>query len=218
MKERPLRFARRKVVCLSCSSASGSHIKPSNDSLFAMSRANGCRALRQSWLTRGVGLDCWNMLLAKLLNSSGGLDLAQLQMAGVGAPVMTISESARVREGGRLTSLGRLNGGVPGLWLVTRHTMMSSITAPALTSPTPDRRRAQTFRGLRGALNILQHDGTACPCNGAWSPFNLGSGAVLGVVSMAPIKGTCESALSKPLGITHAISEVHVKALPDRHP
>jgi S1-C subfamily serine protease len=161
----------------------------------------------------------WQMRAANLLERSTEHDLALLRIDGPAVPAMAIGDSAGVREGDQLAFMGFPIGGVLGFSVVTHRAMVSSITAAALPSPTADRLRAQAIRGLRdGTFNIFQLDATAYPGNSGGPLFDPESGVVVGVVNMVLIKGTRESALSQPSGITYAIPAVHVKALLDRHP
>lgn len=161
----------------------------------------------------------WQMRPAEVLEQSGEHDLALLRMDGPAAPAMAIGDSARVREGDSLAFMGFPIGGVLGFSVVTHRALVSSITAAALPSPTADKLKAQAIRGLRdGTFNIFQLDATAYPGNSGGPLFDPESGAVVGVVNMVLIKGTRESALSQPSGITYAIPAVHVRALLERHP
>jgi len=161
----------------------------------------------------------WQMRSAALVERSGEHDLALLSIDGPAIPAMAIGDSARVREGHELAFMGFPIGGVLGFSVVTHRAMVSSITAAALPSPTADRLKPQAIRGLRdGTFSLFQLDATAYPGNSGGPLFDPESGAVVGVVSMVLIKGTRESALSQPSGITYAIPAVYVKTLLDRHP
>jgi len=161
----------------------------------------------------------WQMRPAALVERSGEHDLALLSIDGPAIPAMAIGDSARVREGHELAFMGFPIGGVLGFSVVTHRAMVSSITAAALPSPTADRLKPQAIRGLRdGTFSLFQLDATAYPGNSGGPLFDPESGAVVGVVSMVLIKGTRESALSQPSGITYAIPAVYVKTLLDRHP
>jgi S1-C subfamily serine protease len=161
----------------------------------------------------------WQMRSASVVSRSAKHDLVLLRFDGPAVPAMAIGDSARVREGHELAFMGFPIGGVLGFSVVTHRAMVSSITAAALPSPTADRLKAQAIRGLRdGTFSLFQLDATAYPGNSGGPLFDPESGAVLGVVNMVLIKGTRESALSQPSGITYAIPSVHVKALLARHP
>lgn len=161
----------------------------------------------------------WQMRAAELQGRSDEHDLALLRMDGPAAPAMAIGDSARVREGDSLAFMGFPIGGVLGFSVVTHRAMVSSITVAALPSPSADKLKPQAIRGLRdGTFSIFQLDATAYPGNSGGPLFDPDSGEVVGVVNMVLIKGTRESALSQPSGITYAIPAVHVRALLERHP
>jgi S1-C subfamily serine protease len=161
----------------------------------------------------------WQMRPVRLLEKAVEHDLALLRMEGVAGVAFSLGDSDRVREGDQLAFMGFPIGGVLGFSVVTHRAMVSSITPAALPSPTADRLKAQAIRGLRdGTFNIFQLDATAYPGNSGGPLFDPESGVVVGVVNMVLIKGTRESALSQPSGITYAIPAVHVKTLLDRHP
>jgi S1-C subfamily serine protease len=161
----------------------------------------------------------WQMRPAYVVSRSAEHDLVLLRFDGPAAPAVVVGDSSRVREGDGLAFMGFPIGGVLGFSVVTHRALVSSITAAALPSPTADRLKAQAIRSLRdGTFSLFQLDATAYPGNSGGPLFDPESGAVLGVVSMVLIKGTRESALSQPSGITYAIPSVHVKTLLGRHP
>ena len=161
----------------------------------------------------------WQMRPARLLEKSDEHDLALLRMEGPSGAALAIGDSSRVREGDDLAFMGFPIGGVLGFSVVTHRATVSSITAAALPSPNAERLRAQAIRGLRdGTFNIFQLDATAYPGNSGGPLFDPETGELVGVMNMVLIKGTRESALSQPSGISYAIPSVHVKALMERHP
>jgi len=100
---------------------------------------------------------------------------------------------------------------------VTHRATVSSITAAALPTPTAGQLNEKAIRSLRGGpFNIFQLDGTAYPGNSGGPLFDPDTGEVLGVVNMVFLKGTRESALSNPSGISYAIPSKHVIELLQR--
>jgi S1-C subfamily serine protease len=63
------------------------------------------------------------------------------------------------------------------------------------------------------SFDIFQLDGTAYPGNSGGPLFDPATGKVLGVLNMVFIKGTRESALTHPSGISYAIPSEHIKQL-----
>ena len=56
-----------------------------------------------------------------------------------------------------------------------------------------------------GAYSVFQLDATAYPGNSGSPVYDVASGEVVGIVNSVFVKGTKESALSAPSGITYAI-------------
>ena len=77
----------------------------------------------------------------------------------------------------------------------------------------------RAIRSMRsGPQQVFQLDATAYPGNSGGPLFDPRSGAVFGVISMVLVKGTRESALSQPSGITYAIPSRYVSEMLARHP
>lgn len=160
----------------------------------------------------------WQMRPARVLGTNAARDLALLRMDGPAGLAMRLGNSAAVREGADLAFMGFPIGGVLGFSVVTHRATVSSITAAALPSPSAGRLSEQAIRGLRGGtFEIFQLDATAYPGNSGGPLFDPDTGEVVGVMNMVLIKGTRESALSQPSGISYAIPSVHVQELLDRH-
>ena len=141
-------------------------------------------------------------------------DLALLRFDGPALPAVSLGNSDDVREGQSIAFMGFPIGGVLGFSPVTHRGMISSIAAAALPTPSSTQLNAKMIRGLRaGSFNIFQLDGTAYPGNSGGPLFDPNSGDVLGVVNMVFIKGTRESALTHPSGISYAIPVKYVTQL-----
>lgn len=144
-------------------------------------------------------------------------DLALLQIDGPPVPALTLGDSARVREGDDLAFTGFPIGGVLGFSPVTHRATVSSITPAALPSPSARQLQDRAVRGLRnGTFDIFQLDATAYPGNSGGPLFDPNTGDVVGVMNMVLIKGTRESALSQPSGISYAIPVRFVQELQER--
>ena len=160
----------------------------------------------------------WQMRPAQSLESNPAHDLALLRMDGPPGAAARLGDSSAVREGDDLAFMGFPIGGVLGFSPVTHRATVSSITPAALPSPSAGRLSEMAIRGLRnGTFNIFQLDATAYPGNSGGPLFDPETGDVVGVLNMVLIKGTRESALSQPSGISYAIPGVHVREMLDRH-
>ena len=143
-------------------------------------------------------------------------DLVLLRFEGAPAPAMRIADSDAAREGQIVAFMGFPIGGALGFSPVTHRAMISSITPAAMPTPTARQLNAATIRSVRaGPFSIFQLDGTAYPGNSGGPLFDPTSGDVLGVVNMVFIKGSRESALSQPSGISYAIPSRFVQELLD---
>jgi S1-C subfamily serine protease len=108
--------------------------------------------------------------------------------------------------------------GALGFAPVTHRGIVSAITPIALPSPTARQLDGPTISRLReGSFDMLQLDATAYPGNSGGPLFDAETGAVVGVLSMATLKGTRESALTNPSGICYAIPIENVEQLVARH-
>lgn len=165
------------------------------------------------------GASAWVMRQARLLEANQEQDLALVQIDGPAVAALSVAASDRVREGEDLAFMGFPVGGVLGFSSVTHRATVSSITTMALPSPTGQQLSERAIRSMRaGPLQVFQLDATAYPGNSGGPLFDPQSGAVLGVISMVLIKGTRESALSRPSGITYAIPSRYVLEMLARHP
>ncbi len=159
----------------------------------------------------------WQMRGAATLARDAAHDLALLSMDGAAVPALALKDSNSVREGQAVAFMGFPIGGALGFSSVTHRATVSSITAAALPTPTAGQLSEKAIRSLRGGpFDIFQLDGTAYPGNSGGPLFDPDTGEVLGVVNMVFLKGTHESALTNPSGISYAIPSRHVLDLLQR--
>ncbi|HAL39745.1 MAG TPA: serine protease [Polaromonas sp.] len=154
-----------------------------------------------------VGQNEWQMRPATVLELDLMHDLVLLRFDGPAAPALSVHDSDSVQEGQAIAFMGFPIGGALGFSPVTHRGMVSSIALAALPTPTAQQLNEKTIRSLRGgaSFDIFQLDGTAYPGNSGGPLFDPDTGEVLGVVNMVFIKGTRESALTNPSGISYAI-------------
>jgi S1-C subfamily serine protease len=145
-------------------------------------------------------------------------DLTLLRFEGAAVSALNAGDSDAVQEGQAIAFTGFPIGGALGFSPVTHRGMISSIAAAALPTPSARGLNEKVIRSLRaGSFNVFQLDGTAYPGNSGGPLFDPDTGAVLGVVNMVFVKGTRESALSAPSGISYAIPSKFIVALLQRH-
>lgn len=138
-------------------------------------------------------------------------DLAVLRIDGPALPALKLRNSDSVREGLTVGFTGFPIGGALGFSPVTHRGMVSSITPIALPGGNAQQLNEKLIQRIKsGAFNIFQLDATAYPGNSGSPVFDVESGEVIGVINMVFIKGTKESALSHPSGISYAIPSKHL--------
>ena len=141
-------------------------------------------------------------------------DLALLRFEGSAMPVLTLGPAQPAREGQMVAFIGFPLGSNLGLSPVTHRGIVSAITSVALPSPSARQLDSRAIKALKdGAFELLQLDATAYPGNSGGPLFDVDTGAVVGVVNMVALKGTRESALTHPSGISYAIPVEHVLRL-----
>lgn len=133
-------------------------------------------------------------------------DLALLRIEGAPLPALKLRNSDTAREGQSIGFTGFPIGGALGFSPVTHRGMISSITPIALPGGNARQLNEKLIRQLKnGTFNILQLDATAYPGNSGSPVFDADSGEVVGIINMVFVKGSKESALSAPSGISYAI-------------
>lgn len=153
-----------------------------------------------------VGRSETNLRNAKVVASDRARDLALLQIDGPPLPALALADAAGAREGQDVVLMGYPIGGVLGFATVTHRGIVASITSTALPANSASALDPRAISQLRqGSFEMLQLDATAYPGSSGGPLFDAASGRVIGVVSMGLLKGTRESALSSPTGITYAV-------------
>lgn len=167
-----------------------------------------------------VGEKEWQMRPATVLEVDKLHDLALLRFEGPAAPALSVGDSGSVQEGQAIAFMGFPIGDALGFSPVTHRGMVSSIVAAALPTASAQQLNEKTIRSLRGggSFDIFQLDATAYPGNSGGPLFDPDSGHVLGVINMVFVKGTRESALTHPSGISYAIPSVYILQLLQRSP
>lgn len=146
--------------------------------------------------------------------SDTGFDLALLRFEGPPLPALQLGDGDSVREGETYLLTGFPIGAVLGLVPVTHRAMIAAITPIAMPAARADQLDARAVRRLAaGTFSVFQLDGTAYPGNSGSPVYHQETGAVVGIVNSVLVKGTRESALTAPSGITYAIPAQKLKEL-----
>lgn len=154
------------------------------------------------------------MRQASVLEVDRQHDLALLRFDGAPLPALTLRDSDSVREGQSVAFLGFPIGGALGFSPVTHRGIVSAVTAVAQPIANAQQLNPRTISSLRsGSFDVFQLDATAYPGNSGGPMFDADTGEVLGVINMVFVKGTKESALTNPSGISYAIPSKFVQKL-----
>lgn len=141
-------------------------------------------------------------------------DLALLRVDGTPLPALPLATGDTVREGQPVALTGFPIAGALGFTPVTHRGIVAAVTAMAQPAPTSGQLDPRALARLReGNFDVLQLDATAYPGNSGGPVYDAEGGDVIGVVNMVLVKGSRESALSQPTGISYAVPVRHLRTL-----
>ncbi len=151
---------------------------------------------------------------AKALAIDQDHDLALVRIDGPKLPALTLGDSARVREGQSYLLTGFPIGAVLGLIPATHRAMVAALTPIAIPTSNAEELEPRAVKRLSTTpYPVMQLDGTAYPGNSGSPLYDPDTGEVVGIVNMVFVKGTRETALTQPSGITYAIPAQPLKNL-----
>ncbi len=160
------------------------------------------------------GLNGMETRSASVVSVDTAHDLALLKIEGPALPALVIASSRDIHEGLSIAFIGFPIGGALGFRPVTHRGIISSITAIALPMPAAKQLNEKAINRLRsGSFDVYQLDATAYPGNSGGPVLDSETGAVVGVINLVLVKGTKETALSQPSGISYAVPASFVNEL-----
>lgn len=150
---------------------------------------------------------------AEKIASDPDHDLMLLKIEGDPFPALKIGDSNKVREGQLFYFTGFPIGSVLGLHPATHRAGLAAI-AP-IYSPTPGARSltSKLIKRADDPFMMFQLDATAYPGNSGSPLYDGDTGEVIGVINSVFVKGSKESVLRDPSGITYAIPGKYMKDL-----
>jgi S1-C subfamily serine protease len=185
--------------------ATGAHVVPGANEIEALDRL--------SVLIPGDGRTS-HTRRARVVALEPAHDLALLKIDGPALPALPLADNDNAQQGQSVLLLGFPIGGALGFSTVAHLGIVAAITPAALPAPSSRHLDPRGIAHIRRAdFEILQLDVTAYPGNSGGPLLDAASGAVVGVMSMALIKGGRESALSAPTGISYAIPVRHLREM-----
>jgi S1-C subfamily serine protease len=142
------------------------------------------------------------------------VDLALIKISGPPLQPLKVRDSDTVREGQEVLFTGFPIGSVLGPYPATHGGMVSVVTPIAIPQGRAADLDPRTLRRLSsGSFPVFQLDATAYPGNSGSPVYDPESGEVVGIINMVLVKGTKETALSQPSGISYAVPSKHLQAL-----
>ncbi len=100
-----------------------------------------------------------------------------------------------------------------GLYPVTHHGIVSSITPIAVQANAASQLDPTQIRHLRTPYDVFQLDATAYPGNSGSPLYHPDTGVVIGVINSVFVKEGRENILAKPSGISYAIPSDYARRL-----
>ncbi|XHS77540.1 S1C family serine protease [Burkholderiaceae bacterium UC74_6] len=141
-------------------------------------------------------------------------DLALLRFEGAPVTPFKFAQPRLVKEGTEVLILGFPLGGALGFSTVSHRGLVSSVTGIALPPPTAAGLNERSIRQLReGSFDIYQLDATVYPGNSGGPMLDVQTGEVIGIVNATFVKGSKETALTAPSGISYAIPAKYAQDL-----
>lgn len=151
---------------------------------------------------------------AVVVSRDAAHDVALLRFEGTALPALPLHDTATISEGNSVAFIGFPIGNALGLSPVTHRGIISAITPIALPTASGGQLNEKLIKRLRGGtFDIYQLDATAYPGNSGGPLLDVDSGEVIALINMVFVKGTKETALTQPSGITFAIPVQYLKDL-----
>lgn len=143
---------------------------------------------------------------AKVIALDREHDLALLRISGAPLPVVTFGNAEAVRDGQSIAFTGFPLGNALGFHPVTHRGIIASRAPISIPGATAQQLDARVVRSLKaGSFTLLQLDATAYPGHSGSPVYDMDSGEVIGIVNMGFVKGTKDSAVGQPSGISVAV-------------
>lgn len=146
--------------------------------------------------------------------SDSGSDLALLRIEGPPLSSLQLASSSLLQEGRSVAFTGFPIGSALGLTPVTHRGIIAAVTPIVIPQANAQQLSPAVVRRITdGGFRVYQLDATAYPGNSGSPLFDVDTGEVVGVVNMVFVKGTKETVLSDPSGITYAIPVSYLRNL-----
>lgn len=150
---------------------------------------------------------------ARVIAEDQDHDIALLAFGGKAEPTMALGDSEHVREGEEYLFTGFPIGSVLGLYPVTHHAFLSSITPVVTPAHSSGQLDAKQIKRLRQPFFVFQLDATAYPGNSGSPLYDPETRRVVGILNKVFVQDSKENVLERPSGISYAIPIRYAKEL-----
>lgn len=141
-------------------------------------------------------------------------DVALLRITGTPLATLTFGNSDVVRDGSSVAFTGFPLGTALGFYPVTHRGMIASHAPIALPAPNASSLDGRVIQGIKANPFLLfQLDATTFPGHSGSPLYDGASGEVVGIVNMGFLKGTKDTAVGQPSGISFAVPISHLQEL-----
>ena len=140
-------------------------------------------------------------------------DLLLLKIEGDPLPALKLGNSDTAKEGQQFYFTGYPIGVVLGLYQATHHAGLAAVVPVYSQVPSVKNLTPKLIRQAAKPFLIFQLDATAYPGNSGSPVYDPETGEVMAVVNSVFVKGSKESVLKDPSGISYAIPVNYVRAL-----
>lgn len=143
--------------------------------------------------------------LATIIKSDAEHDLALLKISGEKLPTLKLDISNDLREGTEVAFTGFPIGMVLGIYPVTHKGIISAKSPIVIPAHSAKQLTAKMIKRMKTPFEVYQLDAIAYPGNSGSPVYKPDTGMVVGILNSVFVKGTKESALTNPSGISYAI-------------
>ncbi|MGH8854697.1 MAG: S1 family peptidase [Telluria sp.] len=141
-------------------------------------------------------------------------DLARLRLSGAPLPALRLGVSGQAAEGQGLAFTGFPLGVVLGPHPATHRALLSAIAPAIMPARSAQGLNPRQVSQLRGSgFKLFQLDATAYPGNSGSPLYDPETGVVVGIINMGLVKGSKESAITNPSGISYAVPVQYIHTL-----
>ena len=165
-------------------------------------------------LAQGVGPRDPQAREAKAIAVDKVHDVALLRITGAPLPTLSLGNSEGVRDGQAVAFTGFPLGTALGFHPVTHRGIVASLVPAVMPGANAGNLDGRVIQGIKaGPFNLIQLDATTYPGQSGSPLYDGTSGEVLGIVNMGFLKGTKDSAVGQPSGISFAVPIQYLQEL-----